>query len=59
MRAVEVLDNLKGFNAWEYSSYSMNKEEADVCIEALKVLINLDQFAEKKEKNRKDIPIRV
>ena len=49
MKAVEVLDNLKGFNAWEYSSYHMRKDEADVCIEALKVLINLDQLTEGKE----------
>ena len=49
MRPIDVLDNLQGFNGWDYSSYNMSKAEADVCIEALKVLINLDQFTEKKE----------
>ena len=46
MRAVEVLDNLKGFNAWEYSSYHMSKEEADVCIEALEEKIEAERLRE-------------
>lgn len=52
MRAVEVLYNLKCFNAWEYSSYSMNKEEADVCIEALEVYI---EWMEEKKKDAEQV----
>lgn len=52
MKPVEVLDNLKGFAGWDYSSYQMSKAEAEVCIEALKVLINLDQFTEKEENGK-------
>lgn len=55
MRAVEVLDNLKGFVGWEYSSYHMSKDEADKCIEALTVLKNLEEMTEGKEDGEKTV----
>lgn len=48
MRPIDVYDNLKNFNAWDYSSYPMNKAEADVCMAGLKVLMNLDRITEGK-----------
>jgi hypothetical protein len=49
MRAVEVLDNLKGFIGWEYSSYSMCKKEADECIKALEAYIEMMKKAEEEK----------
>lgn len=46
MRPIEVYDNLNGFIGWDYSSYPMSKAEADVCIEALRVLMELDRIKE-------------
>ena len=49
MRAVDVLRNLEGFlesGAVDYTGYKMCKDEILVCIEALKIAMNLDQFIE-------------
>lgn len=46
MRPIEVYDNLNGFVGWDYSSYPMSKAEAEVCIEALRVLMEQDRITE-------------
>lgn len=35
MRAVEVYDNLKNYDGWDWASYRMVKAEAEVCKAAL------------------------
>ena len=47
MDARGVLSNLKGWNMWEFGSYKLRKEEADVIVEVLEqktqlVIVNSD-----------------
>lgn len=34
MRLIDALNNLKNYNAWEYSNYKLCKDEADALIAA-------------------------
>lgn len=47
MRAVEVLDNLKSYDTWEYRSYPLTKAEADVIIPLLEEKARYDREVEK------------
>lgn len=39
MRAIDVLRNVEGHEDWDISHYAMSKGEAEIVIEALKLLI--------------------
>ena len=39
MRAVDVLRNIEGHTDWDIAHYAISKSEAEIIVEALKLLI--------------------